>query len=166
MFAATAVAATLYLPLNIEDYKIRPTRPTPEELALGGALILLILEATRRTIGWHLPAITLAFLAYCHFGPWVPEPFDHRGFSVSRIIGQSYLTFEGIFSTPLDVAATFIILFTIYGAVLDRGGAGRFFVDWALAVFGRKHRPEDRAAPSLLPASCSERSPARVSPPP
>ena len=141
VFALTAVAATLYLPLNIEDYKIRPTRPTAEELALGGALILLILEATRRTIGWHLPAITLAFLAYCHFGPWVPEPFDHRGFSVTRIIGQSYLTFEGIFSTPLDVAATFIILFTIYGAVLDRGGAGRFFVDWALAVFGREASP-------------------------
>ncbi len=140
-FAAVAVIATLYLPLNIEAYKIRPTRPTPEELALGGALIFLILEATRRTIGWHLPAIAIAFLVYCYFGPWVPEPFDHRGFSVHRIIGQSYLTFEGIFSTPLDVAATFIILFTIYGAVLERGGAGRFFVDWAMAVFGRKAAP-------------------------
>ena len=75
------------------------------------------------------------------FGPYVPEPFDHRGFSVARIIGQSYLTFEGIFSTPLDVAATFIILFTIYGAVLERGGAGKFFVDWALALFGKKGTP-------------------------
>jgi TRAP transporter 4TM/12TM fusion protein len=140
-FAVVAVVAALYLPFNIDAYKIRPTRPTAQELALGGALMLLILEATRRTIGWHLPAIAVAFLVYCYFGPWMPEPFDHRGFSVTRIIGQSYLTFEGIFSTPLDVAATFIILFTIYGAVLDRGGAGRFFVDWALAVFGREAGP-------------------------
>jgi TRAP transporter 4TM/12TM fusion protein len=71
----------------------------------------------------------------------VPEPFDHRGFSLNRIIGQNYLTLEGIFSTPMDVAATFIILFTLYGAVLDRGGAGRFFIDWAFALFGKNPSP-------------------------
>ena len=85
-------------------------------------MILLILEATRRTVGWILPAITVIFLIYCYLGPYVPEPFDHRGFNINRIIGQNYLTLEGIFSTPMDVAATFIILFTVYGAVLERGG--------------------------------------------
>ena len=64
-------------------------------------------------------------LLYEQFGPSIPEPFDHRGFTLNRIIGQNVLTLEGLFSTPIDVAATFIILFTIYGAVLERGGAGR-----------------------------------------
>jgi TRAP transporter 4TM/12TM fusion protein len=139
--AALAIWIALYLALNLEAVKTRAARPAPEEVVLGGALIILTLEATRRTIGWILPALTLAFLVYCYFGPSMPEPFDHRGFSAARIIGQNYLTLEGIYSTPLDVAATFIILFTIYGAVLDRGGAGRFFIDWAFALFGKRPSP-------------------------
>jgi TRAP transporter 4TM/12TM fusion protein len=99
------------------------------------------MEATRRTVGWILPAIAAAFLFYCYFGPAIPEPFDHRGFSLNRILGQNFLTLEGIFSTPIDVAATFIILFTIYGAVLERGGAGRFFIEWAFALFGKTPSP-------------------------
>jgi TRAP transporter 4TM/12TM fusion protein len=141
IFVALTVAIAAYLVGAIEDYKTRPTRPTPEELVLGGALILLILEATRRTVGWILPFITAVFLLYCYFGPSIPEPFDHRGFTLNRIIGQNVLTLEGIFSTPIDVAATFIILFTIYGAVLERGGAGKFFIDWAFALFGKKPSP-------------------------
>jgi TRAP transporter 4TM/12TM fusion protein len=138
IFAALAIAAAVYLSTAIEDYKTRPTRPTPEELALGAILIVLVLEATRRAVGWILPFIALLFLAYAWFGPQMPEPFDHRGFTLNRIIGQNFLTLEGIFSTPMDVAATFIVLFTIYGAVLERGGAGNFFIDWAFALFGRK----------------------------
>ncbi len=124
-----------------EEIKTRATRPTADDLVLGAALMLLILEATRRTVGWILPAVTVVFVLYCYFGPSMPEPFDHRGFSLNRIIGQNYLTLEGIFSTPMDVAATFIILFTLYGAVLDRGGAGRFFIDWSFALFGKKPSP-------------------------
>lgn len=135
------LATALVLSLTIDDYKARPTRPTPEELVLGGALMLFVLEASRRTVGWVLPAIALAFLLYCSFGPWMPEPFDHRGFSLGRIIGQNALTLEGLFSTPLDVASSFIILFTIYGAVLERGGAGKFFIDWAFALFGKRPSP-------------------------
>jgi TRAP transporter 4TM/12TM fusion protein len=141
IFAALAIACALYLSLEIEAYKTRPTRPAPDELALGAILIVLVLEATRRAVGWILPAIALLFLAYAWFGPQMPEPFDHRGFSLNRIIGQNFLTLEGIFSTPMDVAATFIVLFTIYGAVLERGGAGKFFIDWAFALFGRKPSP-------------------------
>ncbi len=74
---------------------------------LGGALTLFVLEASRRTVGWVPPAIALAFLLYYSFQPWMPEPFDHRGFSLQRIIGQNALTrVEGLFSTPLDVAAS------------------------------------------------------------
>jgi TRAP transporter 4TM/12TM fusion protein len=141
VLVAVALYSAWYLLEFGEEIKTRATRPTADDLVLGAALIAMILEATRRTVGWILPAVTVVFLVYCYFGPSMPEPFDHRGFSLNRIIGQNYLTLEGIFSTPMDVAATFIILFTIYGAVLDRGGAGRFFIDWAFALFGKKPSP-------------------------
>ncbi|BCW89623.1 hypothetical protein sos41_27890 [Alphaproteobacteria bacterium SO-S41] len=141
IFAALALVCAIYLTVEIESYKTRPTKPTADELALGAILIVLVLEGSRRAVGWILPFIALLFLLYAWFGPSMPEPFDHRGFSLNRIVGQNFLTLEGIFSTPLDVAATFIVLFTIYGAVLERGGAGTFFIDWAFALFGRKPSP-------------------------
>jgi len=132
------VAALVYLITHVDAVKTRAMRPLEIEQWLGGALILCILEATRRTTGWVLPLITVGFLAYAMFGPVMPEPLDHRGYSVARIIGQNYLTLEGIFSAPLDVASTFIVLFTIYGAVLARSGAGGFFINWAFAIFGKR----------------------------
>lgn len=138
VFAAVAVASLVYLMTHVEAVKTRATRPIDIELWLGGGLILCILEATRRTTGWPLPLITVAFLVYAFAGPYMPEPLDHRGYSLSRVIGQNYLTLEGIFSAPIDVAATFIVLFTIYGAVLARSGAGSFFINWAFALFGKK----------------------------
>jgi TRAP-type uncharacterized transport system fused permease subunit len=135
---AIAAAALIYLAVNVEVYKTRALRPTELEIWLGVGLILCILEATRRTTGLALPLVTIGFLAYAYFGPYVPEPLDHGGYSIARIVGQNYLTLEGIFSTPLDVAATFIVLFTIYGAVLAKSGAGAFFIDWAFALFGKR----------------------------
>jgi len=137
---AISVAALAYLIMQVDAVKTRATRPLEIEQWLGGALILCILEATRRTTGWALPLITVAFLGYALFGPSMPEPLDHRGYSLARIIGQNYLTLEGIFSAPLDVASTFIVLFTIYGAVLARSGAGGFFISWAFALFGKRAR--------------------------
>jgi TRAP transporter 4TM/12TM fusion protein len=138
LLMGVAIAALVYLALNVEVYKTRALRPTETEIWLGAGLIVCILEATRRTTGWALPAITIAFLLYAFAGPYMPEPLDHRGYSLARIVGQNFLTLEGIFSTPLDVAATFIVLFTIYGAVLAKSGAGMFFIEWAFALFGKR----------------------------
>lgn len=138
LLVAIGVAALVYLATHIEAVKTRATRPLEIEVWLGGGLILCILEATRRTTGLALPLITVAFLGYALAGPYMPEPLDHRGYSIARIVGQNYLTLEGIFSTPLDVAATFIVLFTIYGAVLAKSGAGTFFIEWAFALFGKR----------------------------
>ncbi|MBV9791970.1 MAG: TRAP transporter fused permease subunit [Chloroflexi bacterium] len=126
-----------YLVQNYAAALDRVIFPTPTELAMGGLMILLVLEATRRTTGWVLPITAGLFLIYAYFGPSMPRPFDHRGYSLQRIIGQNYLTLEGVFGVPLDVAATFIILFTIYGAVLEYSGAGKFFLDWSFAALGR-----------------------------
>lgn len=138
---ALTFASVYYFCSHLEATKMRATAPLDIEIWLGAALILLVLEATRRATGWALPLIAIAFLIYGYFGRYMPEPFNHRGFSISRIVGQNYLTLEGLFSTPMDVAATFIIVFSLYGAVLDRGGAGKFYIDWAFALFGKKPAP-------------------------
>lgn len=135
---AVSLVTIGYLVTHLDATKGRSTAPLAIEVWLGAALILMVLEATRRATGWALPLIAAAFLVYGIFGPHIPAPFDHRGFAPARIIGQNYLTLEGMFSTPIDVAATFIIVFSLYGAVLDKGGAGRFFIDWAFALFGRR----------------------------
>ncbi len=139
--AAVSAWSLIYLILNFEDALQRITSPTPAEVLLGLALIVVTLEATRRTSGLALPITALIVLAYGLLGPYVPEPFDHRGYGLSRIIGQNYLTLEGIFGVPLDVAASFIVLFTVYGAVLEYSGAGQFFLDWSFAALGGSRAP-------------------------
>ena len=103
--------------------------------------VLLVLEAARRSVGWILPVTAAAFLAYAMAGPWFDRIglplLAHRGYPIDRLIGTLYITLEGLFGVPLDVAATYIILFTIYGAVLEQSGAGSFFINWALALMGK-----------------------------
>jgi TRAP transporter 4TM/12TM fusion protein len=132
-----SVASLVFLLLNYKAALQRSVNPTVPEVILGGLLILLTMEATRRTTGWALPITAILFLLYALFGPYMPEPFDHRGYGFERTIGKNYLTLEGIFGVPLDVAATFIVLFTIYGAVLEYSGAGQFFLDWSFSALGR-----------------------------
>ncbi|MDP9372736.1 MAG: TRAP transporter fused permease subunit [Chloroflexota bacterium] len=135
--AILAVVSLGYLMLNYQAALQRITRPTTLEIVLGIVLILLVLEATGRTAGWALSITAAGFLLYAFLGPYMPAPFDHRGYGITRLVGQNYLTLEGIFGVPLDVAATFIVLFTIYGAVLEYSGAGKFFLDWSFAALGK-----------------------------
>jgi len=139
LMALTVVA----LGWPLVDHKALPYRaatPTNVDLVLGCVAVLLVLEATRRTVGWILPATAAAFIGYAFAGPWLDEigldAIAHRGYGVARLVGSLYMTLEGLFGVPLDVAATYIVLFSIYGAVLERSGAGRFFIDWALAATG------------------------------
>ena len=132
--------ATAYLFLNA-DYlanRFMYVEPlTPIEMFLGIALMAIILEAARRTIGWVLVWLTLAFIAFALFGNYLPEPFYHRGFSVERIVEQSYMTPDGIWNVPIAVTANFIFLFVLLGAFLLSSGAGSFFTDIARALTGR-----------------------------
>jgi TRAP transporter 4TM/12TM fusion protein len=137
LLALLGIVSLTFLIFGYEAALQRITRPTLVELIMGGMLIVLVLEATRRTTGATLAVVAVGFLLYAFFGPYIPEPFDHRGYPLRRIIGQNFLTLEGIFGVPLDVAATFIVLFTIYGAVLEYSGAGKFFIDWSFAALGK-----------------------------
>jgi TRAP transporter 4TM/12TM fusion protein len=139
------VATIAYLLIDFDDFIERAVTPTRWDLFFGVALVLLVLEAVRRTSGWILATVVASFIAYAFVGPYLPSPWTHRGYDVERLVGQLYMTLEGIFGTPIDVSATFIILFTIYGAVLAQSGAGEFFIDFSLAVTGGSRAAAGRA---------------------
>jgi TRAP transporter 4TM/12TM fusion protein len=138
VLAVLSVVALGWALVDFEAFIYRSYIPNNFDLVFGILTILLVLEATRRTVGNALLILVVAFIAYGFAGPYLPEPWTHRGYDLIRIVGQLYITLEGIFGVPLEVAATFIILFTIYGAVLEHSGAGKFFVDLALALVGRR----------------------------
>ena len=121
-----------------DDFTDRATSPNRLDVILGVIFMVLLLEATRRTTGWIVPVVALAFLAYAYFGPYLPQPWTHRGFDVGQIVGQLFITLEGIFGVPVDVSSSLIVLFCIYGAFLQHSGAGKFFIDFSLALMGNK----------------------------
>jgi TRAP transporter 4TM/12TM fusion protein len=106
------------------------------DMVVGALAVLLVLEATRRTIGASLPIVAVCFIAYGLAGPWLPGVLRHKGLTVEILIDQTYFTTEGIFGTPLSVAGTYVILFIIFGAFLEKSGAGQFFMNFANAIAG------------------------------
>ncbi len=107
------------------------------DILAGSILLVLVLEATRRTTGLVLPAVCVVFFAYAYYGGLLPVGWSisHLGLNLAQIINALYNEASGFFGVPLDVAASYIVLFTIYGAVLDRMGAGRFFVEFSFSLF-------------------------------
>lgn len=136
--ALLALASIVYMFLDFEEFIYRAVTPERWDIIWGVALIVLILEATRRTSGLIMPVTVFIFLVYAYVGPWLPAPWTHRGYDIDRIIGHMYMTLEGIFGVPIDVSSTFIIMFTIFGAFLQTSGAGKFYVDFAFTAMGRK----------------------------
>ena len=123
----------------------RATVPETIDQVLGVVLILLILEANRRSSTWILPFIVSLFLAYALFGPYLPAPWTHKGYEISRLTGSLYMTLEGIYGVAIDVSSTLIILFTIFGAFLQFSGAGKFFIDFSFSAMGGKPSSAGRA---------------------
>jgi len=141
LLAAAAVAAIVWPLVDFDEFIYRATEPSIVDLVLGAALIALVLEATRRTSGPVLTLTALGFLAYAWVGPFLDlvglSVVAHRGYGLDRLVGTLYMTLEGVFGVPLDVASTYIILFTVFGAVLEHSGAARFLLEWSRAAFGR-----------------------------
>jgi len=137
ILCVASVAIVAYVLLDFESAIYRSVSPTPADFGFGLVAILLVLEATRRTVGWHLSALVLAFLAFAYFGNLLPDFVRHRGFDLDDIVAQQYLSLDGMLGL-VYVAGSFIILFTIYGAVLEKSGAGKFFIDLSFALTGRK----------------------------
>src|SRR4030081_1258567 len=133
-----AVATIVYALWGGDDFTDRATSPDRWDVIVGVIFIVLLLEATRRTTGLIMPVVSLFFIAYAMLGPHLPAPWTHRGYDLPRLIGHLFITLEGIFGVAVDVSATLIILFTIYGAFLQQSGAGKFFIDFSLALMGGK----------------------------
>jgi TRAP transporter 4TM/12TM fusion protein len=129
-------ACALYITLNYESLIYRAGDYVTLDLLVGGIAILLVLEGARRVVGLPIAIIASIFLLYAKVGPFMPGFLNHRGYSVERIISHMYYTTEGVLGVPLGVAATFIFLFILFGAFLEKTGIGKFFIDLANSVAG------------------------------
>ena len=107
------------------------------DIIVGTVGLVLIIEATRRSIGWALPLLALAFLAFAKFGPILPDwLFAHRGYDLERIVSQTFLHSQGVFGVALRVMFTYVFLFVVFGAVLQATGATQFIIDFAQRLLG------------------------------
>jgi TRAP transporter 4TM/12TM fusion protein len=140
-----SIAVMVYALWGGDDFTDRAAVPERWDVIMGCILVVLVLEAARRTTGPIMPIVGVLFLLYAYFGPYLPPPWTHRGFDIARLIGHLYITLEGIFGVAVDVSATLIVMFTIYGAILQHSGAGKFFIDFSLAVMGGKPASAGRA---------------------
>jgi TRAP transporter 4TM/12TM fusion protein len=134
---AVTVTVTVYTIIARDAFLIRAGVATTANYWFGGILILLILEACRRSVGWQLLILGVIFLLYAYFGRIMPGVFSHRGYTIKRIIYQMYLTGQGIFGIPIEVSSSFLIIFVILASVLERSGLGKLFNDLALGLGGR-----------------------------
>ena len=136
-WAILGVVVCGYVLVDFENLVNRMGALNTVDRILGGLCIIMVLDATRRAIGWPLPIVTMIFLLYAYFGYLIPGSFGHRGYDLHRILNQMYMTTEGIFGVPLGVVVTIVFLFILFGAFLDKGGGGQFFVNLAVSLAGK-----------------------------
>lgn len=133
-----AAGTIVYLLLGGEDLRDRQSLPNQTDMVVGTVFLLLVLEACRRSTGIVLVVVVVIFILYGLFGNHLPLPWTNRGYDMARMVGHLYISLEGVFGPAVDVSATLIILFTIYGAVLNATGAGKFYIDFSFAAMGGK----------------------------
>lgn len=136
ILAVISVAMPLYVVFLYKELVMRAGMPSAMDMIVGAIGVLLVLEAARRVVGWPIVIVATTFLAYAFAGPHIPGSFAHRGVSLEHLVGHLYFTTEGVFGIPLGVSSTFIFLFILFGAYLEKSGLGRFFIDIANAVAG------------------------------
>lgn len=137
ILAFGAAALALYLAIDYIGISSRQGLPIPRDLIIGFALVIFLLEAARRALGPALPIVAIVFIFYAFFGPYMPSVLAFKGVSINRFIGQITMSTEGIYGVPLDVSATIVFLFVLFGAILDKAGAGKYFVDLAFSLLGQ-----------------------------
>ncbi len=131
-----AAIAALYIALDYQGLTTRYGSPIFRDLFFGAVLTILLLEAARRVIGPALPIIASVFIFYAFMGPHMPDLIAFKGVSLNRFMGQMTMSTEGIYGIPLDVSATIVFLFVLFGAMLDKAGAGKYFIQLALSMLG------------------------------
>jgi TRAP transporter 4TM/12TM fusion protein len=137
LLAIAAVAASLYVPYSFHDLADRVGNPNTLDVVMGTIIIVVMLEATRRSIGWGLPIIAIASIIYALWGPWFPGIFLHPGSSWKNLVNHLYLTSQGIYGVALGVVATYVFHFVLFGVLATKIGLGRLFIGVAASVAGR-----------------------------
>ena len=134
--AIIACFSAIYIAVDYAGINARYGSPIIRDIVIGLILLILLLEASRRMIGPALSVIAIFFCAYAFLGPYMPDVIAFKGVSLNRFIGQITMSTEGIYGIPLDVSATIVFLFVLFGAMLDKAGGGRYFIQLALSLLG------------------------------
>jgi TRAP transporter 4TM/12TM fusion protein len=137
IIAIVACLSALYIAIDYSGMTTRYGAPITRDIVIGLTLVILLLEASRRVIGPALSVIASLFCVYAFLGPYMPDVIAFKGVSLSRFMGQMTMSTEGIYGIPLDVSATIVYLFVLFGAMLDKAGAGHYFIQLALSLLGR-----------------------------
>ena len=135
--AIAAVLASLYVPWVFHDLQFRVGNPDTLDWVMGTIMIVVLLEATRRSVGPALPIIAIVLMIYALMGPRLPGIFAHPGNTWKSVVNHLYLTSNGIFGVALGVVATYVFHYVLFGVMATRVGLGRFFIDIATALAGR-----------------------------
>ena len=138
VIAILACLTAVYIAIDYAGINERYGAPITRDIIVGFILLVFLLEASRRVIGPALSVIAIFFCLYAFFGFWeyLPDVIRFKGVSLGRFMGQITMSTEGIYGIPLDVSATIVFLFVLFGAMLDKAGAGRYFIQLALSILG------------------------------
>src|SRR5688572_18328956 len=137
LLGLACAASVLYIPFVFDDLAFRVGNPSTLDVLFGSILIVTLLEATRRSMGWPLPLIAIGFTAYALAGPVFPGLLKHAGSSWSQMINHQYLTSQGIYGVAIGVVATYVFHFVLFGVMATRIGLGQLFLDIAASIAGR-----------------------------
>ncbi len=135
--ALMSISSGLYLYLVFDDLFYRAGDPNTLDLIIGFTTLVVLLEATRRTVGRTMTLLGVFSLLYCYLGNYLPDPLGHSGRDFERIVSQLCLTTEGIYGIPLGVAATYVFLFVLFGTFMEKSGVGELFINLANAFTGK-----------------------------
>src|SRR3989440_5355836 len=135
--AIAAVVTSLYVPYVFHDLQFRVGNPDPIDWIMGTIMIVVLLEATRRSVGWPLPIIAIVLMIYALYGRSLPGILAHPGNTWKSVVNHLYLTSQGIYGIALGVVATYVFHYVLFGVLATRVGLGRFFIDLATALTGR-----------------------------
>ncbi|WP_119300684.1 TRAP transporter permease [Dongia deserti] len=136
ILAVLGAFAGAYLFLFYNALAGRPGQPTTLDLLAGGAGILLLLEATRRTLGLPMVVVASVFIFFTFAGPWMPDVIQHKGASVTKFLNHQWLTTEGVFGIALGVSTSFVFLFVLFGTLLEKAGGGNWMMQISIALLG------------------------------
>ena len=135
-FALVGAFAAAYLLLFYRELAERPGTPSATDIVVASAGLVLLLEATRRSVGWPMAVLAALFVAYAMGGPYLPEVLQHKGASLNRLLSHMWLTTEGVFGIALGVSTGTIFVYVLFGTLLDRAGGGNYMMQVSFAALG------------------------------